>query len=209
MLIFGEFANLQELQNFVLRSSQGKNMMIRMTKFLVFLALTVAGFVAVSPAVARTKRSCVSKELRLKSCRLLYKNAKYNFSNTALRIHDGTWRGVVDLPHAEDTTDWHTLKVRDKEGKRLLEFKAWRRAASAPDLELENLHWMVFELQGTTLNMLVDKKIRLRRRQTVAEDQAPNQFLNGKLDSHLILVEDGKLLWKVGHKKGPLFPEQE
>lgn len=162
-----------------------------------------------SPAWARGKSSCISKELRLKSCRLSFQEAEYNLSRTGLRIHDGTWRGVVQLPFVDETTDWHSVKIREKQDTRILEMKAWRRAASAPDLELENLHWMIFELSGTNLNLLADKVVRLRRRQMVSEGQEPHKFLNGKLDAHLILVEDGKLLWKVGHKKGPLFPEEQ
>ncbi|MEO0334749.1 MAG: hypothetical protein AAF202_00020 [Pseudomonadota bacterium] len=187
-------------------------LMIVCMGFLLFLSLAIFGqanFGYGKPMRAKSKMNCVSKELRLKSCRLMFGKAEYNLSREALRIHDGTWRGVVKLDFAEQTTDWQSVKIRSMAEKTLLEVKAWRRAASAPDLELENLHWMVFELAGTELKPLADKVVRLRRRHTVDEGQLPNQFLNGKLDSHLILVEDGKLLWKVGHKKGPLFPEQE
>lgn len=161
-----------------------------------------------SVALAEDKTNCVSKELSLKSCLLRLEKSELNFSESAVRVYDGTWREVTDLPAVDETTDWKSVKLRKLGELKLVEMKVWQEEKSAPTLDLEALHWRVFTLEGTNLNLQQDRIIQRRRRKSETEATPASRYLNGSLESHRLILEGGEVFWKVGHSKGKLIAEK-
>jgi len=154
------------------------------------------------------KSNCVSKELRLMSCEIQFKGATYRLRKESMRINDGTWRGVFYWPNSEAAVEWHTMKFRELGGRRLLVAKIWRQEPSVPALDLESLHWVVYEVSGTKVEQRFDKIIQKRRRGAGTKEQPPGKYLSGKLESHLLVKENEEVFWKLGHTKGKLVSEE-
>ena len=165
----------------------------------IFIAL-----IFLAPLGALAKSNCVSKELKLMNCEIALKKAQYSLSKDSMRINDGTWRGVFYWPDAESVVEWHTTKLRELGGKRLLVTKVWKKEPSVPSLDLESLHWVIYEIQGTKVELKIDKIVQKRRRGAGSKEKPAGDYMSGKLETHVLKMQDDDVIWKLGHSKGNL-----
>jgi len=166
--------------------------------------LAIALIVCWQGSALAKKLQCQSKELKLQNCEIKLDEAEYSISSTSVRIFDGTWRGVVDLPKTEKVTEWENLKLRSLGDRKILIWKVWREEDSAPKLDLESLHWVLLEIKGIKMNLLLDKIIQKRRRKSPEAEEQPSRFLKGTLEAHRLYLQDEDLKWKVAHQEGEI-----
>lgn len=165
-----------------------------------FLVIVCAIFSHGPMAWAKTK--CSKGENTRKNCRLTWKKASYQFLNNQLSIDDGVWKEVVQLPDVGEPSEWKSMRVFEKAGRRFFEWKVW--SAPKTKIEIQSLHWVLLEIENTKTHLRLNQVIQKRRSMTKqeADDSKKKKYLTDKMEKHRLTVRGKKLKWRVGAEKG-------
>lgn len=153
-------------------------------------------FFVFSADVFCRETACSKEQLRQKNCLLKVGKAQYQFLRENLSINDGVWKEVVPVPLEEAGTEWQSLRVLDRGGRRFFELKIW--TPQEPSVHLQSLHWAVVELIGTKTKLRLNQVIQKRR--PLPDGQ--QGFLTDAVEKHALDVKGQRLYWTVGHLKG-------
>ena len=139
---------------------------------------------------------CSKEALRQKNCLLKSGKGQYQFLRDNLSIDDGVWKEVVKVPLEEEGTQWQSLRMIKRAGRRFYELKIW--SPQKQDVKLQSLHWTLIELVGTKATLRLNQVIQKRR-------PIPNKkdgFLMDKMEKHTLKAKGSRIHWTVGHLKG-------
>lgn len=147
-------------------------------------------------AVPARDVSCTAEQLRQKNCLLVSGKSQYQFLRENLSVNDGVWKGVVTVPVEEAGTEWQSLRLINRAGRRFYELKIWTPPKEG--VSLQSLHWVLVEILGTKTQLRLNQVIQKRR--PIAGSK--KGFLTDRLEKHTLNVKGKKLHWTVGHLKG-------
>lgn len=193
--------------------------------FILSLQLGVLGLSYVAGSVAwaqNEKYECAQEALKKQDCLLLWQNYRVHFLKSKILIHDGTWRGIQEIPVAGEKSEWEKVQVHKLDGRWVLEMWVW--SPPATEMALESLYWLVGEFKDQNLHFEVQEVVQYRRRlqaqgigrfpasSTLSEQGSRSQEKHPSSQTDLLdprrtvqlYVKDGKIHWQAGEQAGEL-----
>jgi hypothetical protein len=144
------------------------------------------------------RQACPAAKLKLRDCKLQIGIYKIQVWKEKFLIQDEFNRGMVDLPLKD--SEWVEVSVQELGGKFYLEFIAWDAATG--ESEVASKKWYVYEIQGATLALRLEKLIQ--RRKSLGNDR----FKYDRLEKYGLRVlgkaadKKRKVEWTVAREKG-------
>lgn len=157
---------------------------------------------AANKGKARNSVRCTKKELGLKSCKLQLEAYRLSLSPEKITIDNDVWKEVHPLPLVGEKVTWQRVQLRRLKKRWIVEVEMWTEPEG--EAEVQDLHWVVFELKNVKWNKHVEEVIQKRRRR-LQEAQAANRIRfqsDGKEKYGLTLKKSGKISWRVGKLHG-------
>lgn len=144
----------------------------------------------------KAKGNCTSGEIQRKSCQLNWRGATYKFQVDNVSIFDGTWRKVEAIPKGKELSSWSSLSLSTIGSRLFFELKAWDKPKT--EAMIQSLHWLVVEIQQTSIILKLDRVIQKRRR----DPNNSKGFLYDPKESHKLSLQSGKVKWTSGANEG-------
>lgn len=143
-------------------------------------------FLALSTSVW-AKTWCSPTELNLKNCSISSRSLELNIHEKEARVNNGIWHHLRTLEPLEGAQTWQSLGLRPIQNKLFLQAKVWHNSKVLEGIE--HLRWLVWEIEGTELNLKINEIIQ--RRKKIKEDQ----YITDPLEKHGIKIKDKKIIW--------------
>lgn len=142
--------------------------------------------------------SCSQESLKNKDCYLNAFHYSIYFSAQKIRLNNGRWRSLLDMPTHGKEVDWHAIRIFQKNRRLFLEFFLW---AIKEYGKVQSLFWDVYEIKGVQMSRMLSKIIQ-KRRKNITEWKTTHYIYDQKVNYGLHALEDGKIQWFVKNKNG-------
>ena len=165
-----------------------------------FLSFLLIGFLA--RAEMKTSFQCSRPELQRRECRLKAMNYDIYFNWEKVRLNNGVWRAIVEIPGAQKKSQWKKVRFFSLSQRYFIELLVWDEPRGGA--QVSSLNWHLLEVTGVRARPLFSKVVQ-KRRSVLGE---PGQFYYDRIEKFgLRTVErsktkKSKLRWYLGHQSG-------
>ena len=171
---------------------------------LVLAILLVIGFLPLHVSARKVthssqksnkqKLNCNKSELKRKICRLQDGSFIINFTKDRITLNDGTWTEVHDLPLKDSGVIWEKVSFTKINQSQFIWLEVWN-VPEGP-LNLMDLYWFVFEINGSKWTQRLNFKIQKAR----WEDS--KIVKKDRLYQHGLKKDKDKVKWWYDHQEG-------
>lgn len=142
--------------------------------------------------------SCLPEGLRNKDCYLSAFNYNIYFGAEKIRLSDGRWRSLVDMPKHGKGVEWHAIRLFEKNQRFFLEFFLWALQEYG---KVQSLFWDIYEIKGIQMKKVLSEIVQ-KRRKNITDWKNIRYIYDKKVNHGLKALKDGKIQWFVKNKKG-------
>lgn len=161
-----------------------------------YMLLTImSGLLSFSIVAYGKNKSYCSKNERLQAnCFLKFKNYEVNLTKDSIRVFDGVRRAVHVFP-LQPNAQWNKVVWRKLAGRNFIEIKVWDPVRT--EASLQNLHWLVVELNREKLIKHIDGIVQTRKASVGNKKQLhdpikPHVLKYKAASNQVILIFEGK-----------------
>lgn len=145
--------------------------------------------------VSRSMVACNQRDLRRRHCDLALGPYRIAMTPDRATIANGIWKNVQDLPIREAGTEWERVELRQLGTRWIMEFEFLTPARG--EISLQDLIWVVFELDGAKWTSRVQEVIQKKRVKGDLKKQSELKERYG-----LRFEKNGSIHWWAGRAQG-------
>ena len=153
------------------------------------------------PNAKEAKLFCSKDELKTKNCFLSLFVSPYQYkiflSYEKIRLNNGVWRSLSEIPKHGKEVEWEQVKVIKKNGRLLLQLFLWGLQGYG---EVQSLYWDIYEIKGVQMSRVLSEVIQKRRKNITK--WRTRSFLYDKKEQFGLKTEGSSIKWFVKHRTG-------